>query len=121
MAVLDKGLKQRIVGALVLVGTSHPRDIDLRDAPFAVVQLLGDRDPIASPTRAERNRHRLPAHARRHVLPGANHSQFGDYGFQPGDRFAGMPRHAQRAATAAVLHAALACRPIPFSTTDGRR
>ena len=109
------------VGALVLVGTSHPRDIDLRDAPFVVVQLLGDRDPIASPTRAERNRHRLPAHARRHVLPGANHSQFGDYGFQPGDRFAGMPRHAQRAATAAVLHAALAGRPIPFSTTDGRR
>lgn len=109
------------VDALVLVGTSHPRDFSLRDAPFAVVQVLGDRDPIASVTRADRNRHHLPEGATRHVLRGANHSQFGDYGFQPGDRFARMPRDAQRAATAAALHAALAGRPTSISTTDGRR
>ena len=96
-------------------------DVSLRDAPFAVVQVLGDRDPIASVTRADRNRHHLPEGATRHVLRGANHSQFGDYGFQPGDRFARMPRDAQRAATAAALHAALAGRPTSISTTDGRR
>ncbi|NYZ61274.1 alpha/beta fold hydrolase [Luteimonas deserti] len=107
--------------ALVLVGTSHPRDISLQDAPFAVVQVLGDLDPIASLGRADRNRPRLPGHARRLVLTGANHSQFGDYGFQPGDRFARMPRDAQRAATAAALHAALADRSPTLSTRDAPR
>ncbi|MDC7806581.1 alpha/beta fold hydrolase [Luteimonas sp BLCC-B24] len=109
------------VDALVLVGTSHPRDISLRDAPFAVMQVLGDRDPIASLARADRNRHRLPGHTTRRVLHGANHSQFGDYGFQPGDRFAHMPRNAQRAATAAALHTALAGGAPSLSPMDARR
>jgi len=95
------------VDGLVLLGTSHPRDVDLVDAPFPVVQVLGDRDPIASLARADRNRHRLPAATSRIVLAGGNHSQFGDYGFQPGDRFAAMPREEQRQRIARVLLDAL--------------
>jgi pimeloyl-ACP methyl ester carboxylesterase len=91
------------VDALVLLGTSHPRDFSLADAPFAVVQVLGDHDPIASPARARANGHNLPAATSRIVLRGANHSQFGDYGFQPGDRFAALPRAAQRRRIADAL------------------
>lgn len=95
------------IDALVLIGTSHPREVDLAGLRIPVVRLLGGRDPIASPARAEAHRHRLPAHAVTRILPGANHSQFGDYGLQPGDRTARMARAAQRAATLDVLQAAL--------------
>lgn len=91
------------IDGLMLIGTSHPRDIDLSAAHWPVLQLLGDRDRIASPERADRNRARLPAGTHRAVLSGANHSQFGDYGFQPGDRIARMSRTAQRQATMAAL------------------
>lgn len=105
------------IEALVLVGTSHPRDFSLADASFPVLQVLGDRDPIASVARADRNGHNLPASTSRIVLRGANHSQFGDYGFQPGDRFAAIPRAAQRALTAAALLQALA-RPAITHTEE---
>ncbi|WP_202845597.1 alpha/beta family hydrolase [Luteimonas saliphila] len=106
------------VDGLVLLGTSHPRDVDLADAPFPVLQVLGDRDPIASLARADRNRHKLPATTSRVVIAGGNHSQFGDYGFQPGDRFATMPRQEQRRRAARVLLDALegADRPRAPST-----
>ncbi|MCR6662390.1 MAG: alpha/beta hydrolase [Luteimonas sp.] len=94
--------------ALVLIGTSHPRDVDLSDAAFPVVQVLGDRDPIASIERANRNRRNLPADASRIVVEGGNHSRFGEYGFQPGDRFAAVSRERQREATLSALLSALA-------------
>ncbi|WP_101926173.1 MULTISPECIES: alpha/beta fold hydrolase [Luteimonas] len=112
---------QSDIDALVLVGTSHPRNIDLRDVSFAVVQVLGDRDPIASVRRADRNRHRLPDDTTRIVLRGANHSQFGDYGFQPGDRVARMSRHAQRGAVAAAQRAVLTGPSSSIPTTDKRQ
>lgn len=93
--------------ALVLIGTSHPRDIDLSDASFPVVQVLGDRDPIASIERADRNRHNLPLATSRIVVEGGNHSQFGEYGFQPGDRFAAVSRERQREETLVALLSAL--------------
>lgn len=82
--------------AVVLLGTSHPRDFSLADSPLAFTQVLADRDPIASLERANRNRHNLPANTRQIVIKGGNHSQFGEYGFQPGDRFARITRDAQR-------------------------
>ena len=94
--------------AVVLVGTSHPRDYSLADSPLPFTQILADRDPIASIERADRNRRNLPASTHRIVIRGGNHSQFGDYGFQPGDRFSRISRQAQRQQVVAALHAALA-------------
>lgn len=96
------------VAGLVLIGTSHPRDVDLSAAPYPAWQLLGGRDRIASIARADGNRHNLPAATSRIVLDGGNHSQFGDYGFQPGDRFAQLPRVRQRERTLATVLDALA-------------
>lgn len=93
--------------ALVLVGTSHPRDFTLGNSGLHVTQVLGSRDPIASIERADRNRRNLPADLRRIVIDGGNHSQFGEYGFQPGDRFATIPRSSQQEQTLAVLREAL--------------
>ena len=99
------------VAGLVLVGTSHPRDVDLSGARYPVVQLLGDRDRIASIERADGNRHKLPADTSRIVVEGGNHSQFGDYGFQPGDRTARIDRDHQRATTATALLSVLQATP----------
>lgn len=83
------------VAALLLVGTSHPRDVDLSALTIPVTKLTGDRDGLATPERVARNRPLLPSTTRWVDIPGANHSQFGDYGFQPGDRFARLPRERQ--------------------------
>jgi pimeloyl-ACP methyl ester carboxylesterase len=87
--------------ALLLIGTSHPRDVSLRAMSLPVTKLIGTRDGLASPQRNERNRHNLPAATRWISIDGANHSQFGDYGFQPGDRMARLPREAQHKVVAA--------------------
>jgi hypothetical protein len=91
-------------------GAPSPSNANARQVP-------GERDPIASIARADRNGHNLPAATSRIVLHGASHSQFGDDGFQPGDRFATIPRVAQRARTAAVLLDALA-RPETTHTEE---
>ena len=83
--------------ALLLAGTSHPRDLDLSGLPLPVTKLVATRDGLASPERNARNRHKLPQSTRWVTIEGGNHSQFGDYGLQPGDRFATISRTTQHA------------------------
>ena len=85
------------VAGLFLAGTSHPRDIDLSGLHLPVTKLVASNDGLASPERNARNRRRLPASTHWVMLEGGNHSQFGAYGFQPGDRFATLPRQQQAA------------------------
>jgi pimeloyl-ACP methyl ester carboxylesterase len=82
--------------ALLLVATSHPRDVDLSALSIPVTKIVGDRDGLATPERVARNRPLLPTATRWVDMPGANHSQFGQYGFQPGDRFTQIPREVQQ-------------------------
>ncbi|MDF1505818.1 alpha/beta family hydrolase, partial [Roseisolibacter sp. H3M3-2] len=83
---------------LILIGTSHPRDVDLSGLALPVTKIVGTRDGLASPPEVEANRRLLPASTRWVWVEGGNHSQFGWYGFQPGDRRATIPAAAQRAA-----------------------
>jgi pimeloyl-ACP methyl ester carboxylesterase len=99
------------VGGLVIVGSTHPRDFSLAGLTVPVTKILGTKDCVADLDKSERNRHLLPPSTRWVVLEGANHSQFGEYGFQPGDCFARMTRDEQRRRTKealvdALLHAA---------------
>lgn len=82
---------------LVLIGSSHPRDVDLSGLSVGVTKIVGTHDGLASPPEVEANRGKLPAHTRWVWVEGGNHSQFGWYGFQPGDRFATIDASAQRA------------------------
>ena len=82
---------------LVLIGTSHPRDVDLSALPVAVTKIVGTRDGLASRDAVEANRAKLPAATRWVWIEGGNHSQFGWYGFQPGDRRATVDAATQRA------------------------
>jgi len=91
------------LGGLVLIGTSHPRDFSLAHLTLPVVKILGTRDCVAEIEKSEANRHLLPPTARWITIDGGNHSQFGWYGFQPGDCWATIDRERQHAATMRVL------------------
>jgi pimeloyl-ACP methyl ester carboxylesterase len=92
--------------SLVLIGTSHPRDVDLSALRVPVTKVVGTRDGLASLAEVEANRMKLPASTRWVRIEGGNHSQFGWYGFQPGDRRATIAASAQRETmTRAVLDA----------------
>jgi pimeloyl-ACP methyl ester carboxylesterase len=95
------------VAGLVLVGTSHPRDFDLSGTSVPVTKILGTRDGVAELEKSERNRSMLPASARWVLIEGGNHSQFGYYGFQPGDWRAWVSREEQQRQTVAAAIDAL--------------
>ena len=97
----------RLAG-LVLLGTTHPRDVSLAHLHYHVAKVYGTADGIAPAAKVRANAPLLPAGTQWVELAGANHSQFGAYGFQPGDHRAEMDRATQRARIVAVLLEALA-------------
>jgi pimeloyl-ACP methyl ester carboxylesterase len=97
---------------LVLIGTSHPRDVDLSRLRVPVTKIAGTRDGLASREEVEHNRGKLPASTRWIWIEGGNHSQFGWYGFQPGDRFAGIEAAEQRALTVRGILDALSAATV---------
>lgn len=98
-----------VVG-LVLIGTTHPRDMDLSALRIPVTKIVGTNDGIAPERKSEANRHLLPSATRWVRIEGGNHSQFGWYGFQPGDHFAGIAAGQQRALMVAEVLEMLAAR-----------
>jgi pimeloyl-ACP methyl ester carboxylesterase len=76
------------LAGLVLIGTTHPRDVDLSGLKVPVTKIIGTNDGIAPEGKSEANRRLLPQTTRWIRIEGGNHSQFGWYGFQPGDHFA---------------------------------
>ena len=109
----------RIAGlaGLVLIGTSHPRDVDLSALAMPVTKIVGTRDGLASRGEVEANARLLPTSTRWVWVEGGNHSQFGWYGFQPGDRRATIGAREQRALMIqAVLDALAGAAPVPPRT-----
>jgi pimeloyl-ACP methyl ester carboxylesterase len=93
----------------VLLGTTHPRDFSLAATAIPMTRVYGTRDTIADVDKIERTRVNLPPSARIVRIDGGNHSQFGYYGFQPGDWPATISRDAQQAISrAAILDALVA-------------
>ena len=89
----------RVFAGVLLMGTVHPSTGNFTGLRLPVTKVLGTRDGIARAGAAEANRALLPATTRWVVLDGANHSQFGAYGFQLGDRPASISRAAQQQQT----------------------
>ena len=91
----------------VLLGTTHPRDFSLAATSIPMTRVYGTRDTIADVDKIERTRVNLPPSARIVRIDGGNHSQFGYYGFQPGDWSATISREAQQAIVRQTLLDAL--------------
>lgn len=86
------------LAGLVLIGTSHPRDVDLSGLDVPVTKLAGTRDGLATPDEVNGNASLLPPQTRWIWVHGGNHSQFGWYGFQPMDRLPRVSAAEQRSA-----------------------
>ena len=80
---------------LILLGTTHPRDINLSNLEVNVLKIYGSNDGVASPEKIENNKSKLPPNAEFYELKGGNHSQFGYYGHQMGDNKANITREQQ--------------------------
>lgn len=93
------------LAGLILIGTSHPRDVDLSNLTIPVTKIVGTHDGLASRNEVEANSALLPEHTRWIWVEGGNHSQFGWYGFQPMDR---RPRIAAAVQRQIMLDAVMA-------------
>jgi hypothetical protein len=92
----------------VLIGTTHPRDFSIAATSIAMTRVFGTRDTVADSYKQERTRANLPLATRVVRVDGGNHSQFGYYGFQPGDWPAEISRDEQQAITRRAIVDALA-------------
>jgi len=85
-----------LVDKLILIGTTHPRDISLADSKIPVMKISGSKDGIADIDGINTNKSKLPETTKFVLIQGANHSQFGYYGFQLGDNKADISREKQQ-------------------------
>jgi len=88
-----------LIDKLVLIATTHPREVSLADRSLPVLKISGSRDGVADEAAILANRGNLPADAQFVRIDGANHAQFGYYGFQLGDNGATISREQQQANT----------------------
>ena len=93
--------------ALVLVGTTHPKQQDLSGLRIPVTKVFANNDGVARIADVMRNKPLLPAHTRWIEINGGNHSQFGHYGHQLLDGDPTVSREAQQAVVTQALLAAL--------------
>jgi pimeloyl-ACP methyl ester carboxylesterase len=103
MAHTDAGL----VSALVLIGTTHPKEQDLSILQMPVTKIYGTNDGVAPAETVLSNARLLPRHTKWVAINGGNHSQFGHYGHQLFDGDATISREAQQALVRSELMATL--------------
>ena len=84
------------ISKLVLMGTTHPRDIDMSALTIPILKISGSVDGVANLKDVMANKTMLPDSTQFTTIDGANHSQFGYYGFQLGDSRAGISRETQQ-------------------------
>ena len=69
-----------VLKGLFLMGTSHPRDIDLSIQNIPCIKLYTENDGLASVEEVMENKSKLPKHSKLILINGGNHSQFGYLG-----------------------------------------
>jgi pimeloyl-ACP methyl ester carboxylesterase len=95
------------ISALVLIGTTHPKEDDLSNLPMPVTKVYAANDGVAPSNKVHANKKLLPAHTMWVEIKGGNHSQFGHYGDQFLDGTATISRETQQAMPRPALTAAL--------------
>lgn len=86
---------------LILLAAYTARDLSKADA--CVLSVYGDTDSVLNRKLYEKRLAWNPADFEEHILPGANHAGFGDYGRQPRDNDALVSAEEQQTETAAIL------------------
>ena len=92
-----------LIDKLILIGTTHPRDISLADFKIPILKIYGSNDGVADEGTIFKNKKELPVNTKFVKIEGANHAQFGYYGFQLGDNSAAISREQQQAQTLKII------------------
>ena len=87
------------VDALILIGTSHPKDFSLSNIAVPVKKIFASNDGVATMEMIESTKRNLPEHTQWIEIVGGNHSQFGYYGHQLFDGHATIDRTEQQRRT----------------------
>jgi len=95
------------ITAIVLIGTSHPKTIDLSRSPLSFTKVYASNDGIATVDMIRATRDLLPRTTRWIEIEGGNHSQFAHYGHQLFDGSPTITREQQQEKTRMALLAAL--------------
>lgn len=69
-----------VMKGLFLMGTSHPRDIDLSGLAIPTLKFYAENDGLASVGEVLENKSKLPSNTQLVPIKGGNHSQFGYLG-----------------------------------------
>jgi len=88
-----------LIQKLILIGTTHPRDISLAESKIPIMKIYGSKDGVADEKTIFKNKAKLPPNTKFIKIEGANHGQFGYYGFQLGDDSATISREKQQEET----------------------
>lgn len=102
LATLFAGAHPLAASGLLLVGTSHPRRMDLSSLSMDVTKVYGSEDGLASEAEVKQFANNLPDHTHWVRITGGNHRQFGWYGYQFGDSEAHISRERQQQLTTAT-------------------
>lgn len=94
--------------ALLLIGTTHPKERDLSNLTMSITKVYGSRDCVADSAAIFANAHLLPTTTEYVRVVGANHAQFAWYGSQLGDCSATISRQAQQARLTEIILRVLA-------------
>ncbi|QHT70362.1 alpha/beta hydrolase [Rhodocytophaga rosea] len=85
----------QLLQGLILIGTSHPRELNLSGLSLDVTKIYGSLDGVASVEEVMAYKKNLPSHSQFIEIEGGNHAQFGYYGSQLGDHSATISRERQ--------------------------
>jgi hypothetical protein len=89
-----------LMKGLIMMGTSHPKDIDLSGSTIPTLKLYAEHDGLASVGEVMENKSKLPRDAQLVLIEGGNHSQFGYLGHLLLDDDAAISLEAQQHITA---------------------
>ena len=89
------------VDGLILVAAYANRDMS--DVGLPVLAVFGDADGVMNKGLYDKRLAWNPADFEEHIIPGANHAQYGDYGKQPRDNDATIPAEEQQTKTAEII------------------
>ena len=103
----------RLVDGLVLIGTTHPRDVSLASLAIPVTKIYATRDGVAPEDKARASAPLLPPSTNWIRIEGGNHRQFGFYRYQLWDRTATISREAQQEQTLIAILSVLATSTVP--------
>lgn len=86
---------------LILLAAYSNRDLSGYDIP--VLSIYGDTDGVMNKDLYDKRIEWNPSDFEEHIIPGANHARYGDYGEQPRDNAAAITAEEQQSKTAELI------------------